>query len=696
MKNPPASVKLSGKAAQLGAAKLESSGLDPKDAKRLGFEFLSGEQTAKLHPTFKPLCSLKIKYHDHLGKPLPDMPCARPFYRVRYLEVPTDFGALSEKKPVRYVQEPNTAPVAYYPLNQDWRELVSDTAQPLIITEGELKAAKACAAGFPTIGIGGVYNWRAHRLGIEWLPSLEPVDWRRRNVYVCFDSDFATNVMVCSALKELAEELSRRGAFAYLVALPTLEGTQKMGLDDFFVSAGDAGEPMFRKLLHSAEPLGLARALFGLNDGYVYVRDPGLVVTQGTNAKTSPAAFRDHLESKTQYHEWELRKDGSLAYNAVSAAGAWLKWPLRTEAAKLTYRPGAERFVAAQGAPLYNIWTGWGVEAKRGDARPFLKLVDHLFTGAEPGAKEWFLRWCAFPLKYPGSKMFSSAVLHGIRHGTGKSFVGYTLGRIYGENFSEISAVDLHGHFNEWCEGRQFVMGDDVTGSNKRADADFLKKLITQKNIRINPKYVASYVVPDCINYFFTANHPDAFFLEDDDRRFFVHEVLVGPLPEEFYREYELWLDTGGAAAVFHHLLNLDMGDFSHTAPAFRTSAKERMIANVQSDLATWVRALVANPGHALKVGEVPIARDLFTARELLELYNPLGSGQLTANGMGRELARAGVSQVCRGMQVRLSDGSQGRYYAVRNADSWLGKGPKECAVHIEGAPDAGKGKKKY
>jgi hypothetical protein len=147
---------------------------------------------------------------------------------------------------------------------------------------------------------------------------------------------------------------------------------------------------------------------------------------------------------------------------------------------------------------------------------------------------------------------------------------------------------------------------------------------------------------------------------------------------------------------VFYHLLSLDMGDFSHTAPAFRTSAKERMIANVQSDLATWVRALVANPGHALKVGEVPIARDLFTARELLELYNPLGSGQLTANGMGRELARAGVSQVCRGMQVRLSDGSQGRYYAVRNADSWLGKGPKECAVHIEGAPDAGQRKKKY
>src|SRR5690606_17830809 len=153
----------------------------------------------------------------------------------------------------------------------------------------------------------------------------------------------------------------------------------------------------------------------------------------------------------------------------------------------------------------------------------------------------------------PGVKMFSSAVVYGIKHGTGKSLIGYTLGRIYGKNFTEIKQKDLHSQFNEWAEARQFVMGDDITGSDKRHDADILKTLITQQELRINPKYVSSYVVPDCINYFFTSNQPDAFFLEDDDRRFFVHEVKVGPLPEEFYMDYELWLHTGGAAAVFHY-----------------------------------------------------------------------------------------------------------------------------------------------
>lgn len=672
---------LSSKAAALGAAKLKSSGIDFD--KGLGLEFLSGEQTQKLHPAFKPLCALKINYFDHLDKPLTDWPQGKPFYRIRYLELPTDFQSLTDKKPVRYVQEPNTAPCAYFPRLIEWEEHIKDPNKPMILTEGELKALKACQEGFPTIGLGGVYNWRAHKLGLTWLPSLEPVVWQRRNVYICYDSDYRTNVMVCVALQELAEELHRRGAFVHVVSLPDVAGLDKVGLDDFLVQAGGAGRSQLAKLLHEAEPLGLTKTLYSFNDEFVYVQDPGLIINQQTRTKTAPGAFKDHLKATESYQERELKKDGVVSYKAVSAAGAWLRWPLRKEVHKLTYQPGAERFITNSPA-LYNTWQGWGVRPQAGDHQPFLDLLEHIFTNAEPEAKEWFLRWCAYPLKYPGSKMFSSVVLHGIRHGTGKSFIGYTLGKIYGENFTEINQADLHSGFNEWAESRQFVMGDDISGSNKRQDADLLKKLITQQKIRINAKYVPSYTVPDCINYFFTANHPDSFFLEDDDRRFFIHEVQVGPMEQAFYKEYELWLDTGGAAAVFAYLQKLDLGDFDPSAPAFRTSAKDRMIANVQSDLATWVRGLMSNADYVLRVGEVPITKDLFTSKELLAIYNPSGAGNLTANGVSRELARAGVSQVCRGMPIKLKDGSQGRYYAVRNATSWVGKQPKECAAHID------------
>lgn len=663
--------------------KLASSGLNLLDAKVLGITGLSPAMTAALHQSFRPLRSLRIDYFDQHGQPLPDWPRAEPFYRLRYLETPTDFSMQSEQKPTRYVQPPNTAPVAYFPKNLDWRDLISDPNRPVILTEGELKAAKACKEGFPTIGLGGAYNWASHQLGLTWLPSLEPVTWLRRNVYICFDSDYKTNQLVCLALRRLAEELHQRGAFVHLLSLPQLAGLDKVGLDDFLVSAGPSSIDMFRELLAHAEPLGLTAPLWELNNKYVYVQDPGLIIDQRTRFKASPGAFKEHLQSPLAYQARQLELNGEVSFKKVSAAAAWLKWPLRTEVVKLAYQPGRPTFITNDTA-TYNIWPGWGVKPQAGDVGLFLELTRHLFKGASAATLTWFLRWCAYPLQHPGVKLFSSVVLHGIRHGTGKSLVGYTLGRIYGQNFTEISQADLHNNFNEWAEGKQLIMGDDVTGSNKRQDADFLKKLITQRELRVNMKYVPSYVVPDCINYFFTANHPDSFFLEDDDRRFFIHEIQVGPLPEEFYAEYDLWLDTGGSAAVFHYLLNLDLGDFNPAAPAFRTAAKERMIANLQSDLASWVRQLLANPDHVLRVGQVTLEKDLYTTKDLLQLYDPLSRTGTTANGLGRELARAGIRQVCDGNPVRLVDGSQARLYAVRHAERWLKASSTAIKAHLD------------
>jgi len=477
--------------------------------------------------------------------------------------------------------------------------------------------------------------------------------------------------MVCAALATFAAELQRRGAFAYLVSLPGLPGLEKVGLDDFLVHAGTSATTQFEQLLHYAEPLGLTAPLFSLNEQYVYVRNPGLVIDRtDVENKVSPSAFKEHLEATTQYQERAVKPDGAVSYKAVSASAAWLRWPLRTEVAKLTYAPGSQTFIIRHGLEVFNTWTGWGVDPTKGDVKPFLNLIDHLFTGAEPEAKAWFLNWLAYPLQHPGVKMFSSAVVHGIKHGTGKSLVGYTLGKIYGKNFTELNQNDLHNNFNEWAENKQFVMGDDITGSNKRQDADYLKKIITQQELRLNPKHVRSYVVPDCINYYFTANHPDAFFLEDDDRRFFIHEVIVQPLPETFFQTYGTWLAAGGAAQVFEWLLKRDLKGFNPAAPAFRTAAKDRMITNVQSDLASWVRQLMLTPEAVLKVGEISVEKELFTNKELLAFYDPTGHTGTTANGLGRELARAGIRQVLEGKPVRLKDGTQQRYYAVRNLET--------------------------
>lgn len=656
---------------KLAEDKLISSGLTGADAGLLNLSAHTGPNVATMSSSFRQLPALKIPYFNIDGTPMRPWPKHPQFYRIRYLEEPKDYKALKGEKPQRYGQPAETGVAAYFPLNADWQSIAKDKERPIIITEGELKAAKACKEGFACIGLGGVYSFKSSRYGVTFLPCLDKeVDWVGRHVFVCYDSDFRSNQMVCAALVELCEELMERGAFPHVVCLPDVIAGGKTGLDDFLVAQGSKE---FTMLLEGASPLTLAKPLFEMNKGLVYVRDPGLVLVKNLGQKLAPAAFKDHVYANQNVGEYVFGRDGAISLRKTSAAGSWLKWPLRSEAARLTYKPGAERLITTgQDLPDYNLWSGWGCQPEKGDASQFVKLVDHIFTGAEKGAKEWFLSWLAYPIKYPGVKLYSSVVIHGIKHGTGKSLLAYTMQGIYGKNFTELNQRDLHSGFNEWAECKQFVLADDVTGSNKREDADILKKLITQKTMRINQKYVPSYEVPDVLNYYFTSNQPDAVFLEDDDRRYFIHEVRVPPLLDDFYTEYDLWLESGeGYRTVFQYLLDYDTGDFNPAARAFHTSAKDRMVSDVKSDLGAFVAKLISDPDTVLRVGESAVLGDLFTNKQLLSIYDPTGRTGTTANGLGRELRRAGVPQVLDGKVVRAGL-SADRYYILRGQTKWL------------------------
>jgi len=96
------------------------------------------------------------------------------------------------------------------------------------------------------------------------------------------------------------------------------------------------------------------------------------------------------------------------------------------------------------------------------------------------------------------------------------------------------------------------------------------------------------------------------------------------------------------------------------------------MISDVKSDLGAWVAKLVSAPDVLLRIGKVPIEGDLFTNKQLLDVYDPDGRTKTTANGLGRELRRAGVPQVLDGKPVRTVDG-QDRFYVIRNKAKWVG-----------------------
>lgn len=650
-------------------AKLKTSGLSPEDAAKLKVKLADPAELKALG--FPAKLAVEIPYFTITGK-------INGFKRWRFLEdTRSGFDAATQgSKSLRYVQAPGTPPEIYLPPFADWRAIQNDASTSIVITEGEFKAACCSRHCAPCLGLGGVYSFKSVKRRQALLPALQDFKWEGRTVVVAYDSDARTNPMVVAARNELCTILLSFGAEPLVADVTAAEDGSKRGLDDILVQEG---EEALLKLLQDAEPFSASAALHELNTEVVYIRDPGIVVVQATNQKMRPSDFVGHAYANRHYWEPSITANGAERLVKRKAAQAWLEWPLRMELRTLAYEPGQPQVTEDN---RLNTWMGWGVEPKKGSVKPWKDLLDYLFIN-KPFERSYFERWCAYPFQHPGVKMYTAAVLWGVNTGTGKSLVGYTLGRLYGRNFTEIGDCELQGDFNEWAVDKQFIMGDDVTGHDQRKYSGKLKKMITQLEMRIERKYIPAYTVRDVINYLFTSNHPDAFFLEDDDRRNFVHEVQGSPLPVEFYRSYMAWLNSGGASFLFDHLLHLDLGGMRAEDRAPDTEARRSMIDDGLSDLGRWVRRLRDDPVSCLKLGDAKLNGDLWSANELIKLYDPDGRSRATAGGIARELKRAGFRQVYGGMQVGTCRGPQ-RLFAIRNSSKWLIAAGPELAVHYD------------
>jgi hypothetical protein len=666
--------------ASLAQVKWRSSALSDLHAKRCGMRELNATETSRLKiPNVQPVRSLFMPYFDLKGK-------KTGFFRIRYLEPLPGFAGMVEDAQ-RYAQEGNTINEVYLPplLKKSWEEIANDPDISILITEGELKAASGCSIGYATLGLGGVDVWRASKRSIDLLPALAKFKWKDRSVVFVFDSDLSENPNVVRAQRALAKELLARGARPSFASLPGAKGGGKQGLDDFIrAQGGDALE----KVIEEAPPFLESDALWSMNEDYLCVDKPAAVVSRATGQLYDPSKFVSFHCANRNYIE-ETVKDDRVIQKKKPLATRWLGWEQRSQVARISYVPGASRYHDG----TWNMWKGWGCAPKKGDIGPWKRLLDHIF-GADHAARKYFEQWCAYPIQHPGAKLYVACLLFSQLKGIGKTLIAYSLMGIYGDNSVEIKSKDLKGNFNSWAKDRQFVYGDEITAGEARVDADWLKGTITQHTVMIKEKFIPDYAVSDHMNYLFSSNHLDALFVEDGDRRYFIWEILAGLPPEAQVREYDGWLGwdsnegkaTGpGPAALFHHLLNLDLTGFNPKGAAPDTPGKQSMTRASRNELALWLHELKIDPFRLLRLlGDKAAAEcEVFTPGQLLKAFDPERRTKYTDVAMGRALWTARIPQLNGSIPVRTKGGFL-RFYAVRNMEKWKTAKPKSIALAWE------------
>jgi Domain of unknown function (DUF3854) len=86
---------------------------------------------------------------------------------------------------------------------------VAASSHPLYVTEGTLKADALVSAGFPAVGLNGVWGWMRKKKPLD--------DWNHillqdRDIYIVFDSDIATNPDIAESARRLKRFLVGGGA----------------------------------------------------------------------------------------------------------------------------------------------------------------------------------------------------------------------------------------------------------------------------------------------------------------------------------------------------------------------------------------------------------------------------------------------------------------------------------------------------
>lgn len=226
-----------------------------------------------------------------------------------------------------------------------------------------------------------------------------------------------------------------------------------------------------------------------------------------------------------------------------------------------------------------NLYGGWPTKPKAGDCSTLLELLYYLCSAEkDPDAVyQWVLRWLAYPIQYPGTKMKTALVFHGPQ-GTGKNMFFEAVTAIYGEYGRIIDQAAVEDKFNDWASRKLLLIADEVVARQELFHIkNKLKGLVTGDTIRINPKNVGAYEEKNHVNMIFLSNEVMPAVLERDDRRY-----MVVWTPEKmdptFYETVRIEIEHGGIEALHDHLLQIPLGDFKPWTLPPMTQAKADLI----------------------------------------------------------------------------------------------------------------------
>lgn len=498
-----------------------------------------------------------------------------PFCRVRYFfDEPKNHSFGKAKKTLRYSQPKDSGVHPYFPVVEgvDWVEVADDPSQPIMITEGEKKALRACIAGQPTIGLGGVYNFSQDG---ELLPILDRIKWEGRTVFICYDSDAAENSKIQVAEGRLATELSmKRKANVFLIRIPGKEDGTKVGIDDLL--AEDDGYDTFHALLKNAPQMRpVDKEVLRMNADAAWIEKDALILDLSTDTWIKKGDFVKGSHFSTR--KVEVTKTVGKGTKMVSVTDEWLTHEHARRYTDTIFRPAtaAKAINLASGGAAYNRFRGLNeIKCTRADIQPFFDLYDWIMSRTDEFDHDLIWKLFAYKVQNWETNIGLGFILLGSQGG-GKSLFCDIIGEMAAPYNKVMGTAEMGNDFNSWIETSLVVIMNETKGKELKWNMEKLRSYVTDKTQSMNEKYRPNRQVSSYAIYIFNSNEKAAGVFPDDDRRM----IVLGcpgthPDGDAFYAPIYEWVANGGAKKLLYWLMHYDLGDFKPPRKAPQTREK--------------------------------------------------------------------------------------------------------------------------
>lgn len=232
-----------------------------------------------------------------------------------------------------------------------------------------------------------------------------------------------------------------------------------------------------------------------------------------------------------------------------------------------------------------NLWQGWPTADEAGDAGDQelcrrWRAVLYYAVGNNDEVFTWLLKWMAYQVRYPGTKMKTSVIFHG-PEGSGKNTVWDGFRRLFGRYGRSITQTQLEGQWTDWISCKLFIVGNEVLHRQEQIQQKGrLKTLITEDEVSVERKHLPGREEPNYCNLVFLSNETIPLSIDQGDRRFLV--VWTPPPHPDGKKFYEglsqKEMPDSTVRAIYHFLLKVELGDFNaHSKPPM-TKAKQELI----------------------------------------------------------------------------------------------------------------------